>query len=119
MTPFQYGIQFLIERNHLDLSLADSMITYKRDYWDQHNLDSLTTPYNIVMFDAYVHHLPPVVKKFADSAKGNWKTFNDARRLFYLRQIEKNPTMNKHKRGWLSQINDLNKYCTIIEQEHS
>ena len=68
------------------------------------------------MFDAFVQHNPKRVKEWIPEDHTDWKGFNATRRLFYLRLIEKNPSQIKFKRGWMNRLNDLDKYCSILEQ---
>lgn len=99
-----------------DLTLEEALSVYRIDYWDAYNLDSQPLPLCVAMMDAYVQHRPSVVRKLIDAGQGSWKEFNAARRLFYLRLIDKNPSQIKFKRGWMNRMNDLDKYCTILEE---
>ncbi len=114
----KYGIS---KRAHPDvdianLTLEDALAIYRRDYWDFYRLDSFPSPLCIAMFDAYVQHNPKRVKEWIPEDSTDWKTFNASRRLFYLRLIEKNPSQIRFKRGWLARLNDLDKLCSIEEQ---
>ena len=97
-----------------NLSLADAMVIYKRDYWDFYNLNVVDIPLCIVMLDGYVQHRPSVVRQMVKEAKGDWKRFIQKRVEFYLRLIQKKPEMRIYKRGWLNRMNSLSKYCQIV-----
>ena len=100
-----------------DMTLADALQAYKTRYWDFYKLYNFPSPLCIAMFDAFVQHNPKRVAEWIPKDYSNWKGFNESRRLFYLRLIEKNPSQNRFKRGWMNRLNDLDKLCTIESQE--
>ena len=100
-----------------NLSLEDALAIYHRDYWEAYRLDDFPSPLCIAMFDAFVQHNPKRVKEWIPEDHTDWKGFNSQRRLFYLRLIEKNPSQIRFKKGWLNRLSDLDKLCTIEEQE--
>ena len=95
----------------------EALAIYRADYWDFYKLDNFPSPLCIAMFDAFVQHNPKRVAEWIPKDYSDWKGFNSSRRLFYLRLIEKNPSQIKFKRGWLNRLSDLDKLCTIEEQE--
>lgn len=99
-----------------NLSVADAMVVYKRDYWDVHALDGKPFPYSVVLFDSYVQHNPKKVAAWDTQADGDRRAFLEQRRSFYLRLIELNPKEAIFKKGWLNRLGDLSKYCDILEQ---
>ena len=100
-----------------NLSIADAIEIYKRDYWDLHNLDSEESPMCIALLDAYVQHGASNVDIMRKVADGNWQAFIGLRRNYYLKLIQKNPALQKFQRGWMNRMNDLSKYCEISTQE--
>jgi len=100
-----------------NLSLADAYAIYAGEYWNFNRLDSYPCPLNVAMMDACVHHGSKRVSAFLEASGRSWKRFNAERRLFLLKIIAKNPSQNIFKRGWMNRINDLDKYCSILEQE--
>lgn len=100
-----------------NLSLEDALAIYRSAYWDFYKLYNFPSPLCIAMFDAFVQHNPKRVAEWIPKDYSDWKGFNASRRLFYLRLIEKNPSQIKFKRGWLNRLSDLDKLCTIEEQE--
>ena len=100
-----------------NLSLEDALAIYREAYWDFYKLYNFPSPLCIAMFDAFVQHNPNRVLEWIPKDYSDWKSFIDKRRLFYLRLIEKNPSQIKFKRGWMNRLNDLEKLCTIEEQE--
>ena len=99
------------------LSLEGALEIYRSAYWDFYKLYNFPSPLCIAMFDAFVQHNPKRVAEWIPADYGNWKGFNEKRRMFYLRLIEKNPSQIKFKRGWMNRLNDLDKLCTIESQE--
>jgi lysozyme family protein len=144
MTPFQSAVKFLLdheggyvnnpndpggETNYgiskrmypdvdvRNLSIADAMSIYKRDYWDVHSLDTKPFPYSVVLFDSYVQHKPEKVDGWDKQANGDRRAFLELRRSFYLRLIELNEKLGVFKAGWLKRLNELSKACDIFEED--
>jgi len=90
-----------------DLTLADAMVVYKRDYWDANNLDTVVSPLCIVLFDMYVNHRPSVVRKLREESNDNWQTLIQKRKDFYGRLVAQNPSNKVFLKGWLNRANDL------------
>ena len=114
----KYGIS---KRGHpnediANMTLERALELYKQDYWDFYKLYNFPSPLCIAMFDSFVQHNPKRVAEWVPKDYSQWKAFIDRRRLFYLRIIEKNPSQIKYKKGWLNRLNDLEKLCTIEEQ---
>lgn len=103
--------------NIKNLTLADAMVIYKRDYWDAHDLDTRPFPYNVCLFDSYVQHRPDKVQAWDKQANGDRRAFLELRRSFYLRLIELNPKEAVFRNGWLKRLNDLSKYADILEAD--
>lgn len=146
MTPFQNAVTFTIKHEggyvdnsndpggetnygiskreypNLDiknLSVADAITIYKRDYWDANNLDSISNPLSIAAFDSIVQHGAGVVKNWLRQSNGSYQTLIQLRRVFYLNLIQKNPADSEFKIGWMNRLNDLGKYCDILATNHS
>ena len=98
------------------LTLADAMAIYKREYWDFYRLYSLESPFCIVALDSYVQHSPTAVKRMLELSGTNWKLLIQSRIQYYLKLIKKNPDLGRFRKGWMNRMNDLSKYCTIIEE---
>lgn len=86
---------------------------YKRVYWVGNNLDSYSWPYSAACLDSYVQHLPSVASRMIQESNNDLRALLEARRVFYLRLIAKNPVLGKYKKGWLNRINDLSKFCDM------
>ena len=100
-----------------NLTLEGALEIYRSAYWDFYRLDNFPSPLCIAMFDAFVQHNPKRVIEWIPKDYSDWKGFNSQRRLFYLRLIEKNPSQNRFKRGWMNRLSDLDKLCTIEAQD--
>lgn len=140
MTNFQIAIKFVLEREggyvadpldaggetncgiskrtypNIDiknLTLADAMAIYERDYWRHYKLDSVALPLCIVLLDSFIQHSP---KKVLDWWKNSqeWKEIINQRRLYYLKIIQNKPSQIRFKNGWMNRLNELSKYCDII-----
>lgn len=99
-----------------NLTLADALAIYRRDYWDIYNLDKYSLPFSVAAFDSYVQHRPQVVQKMLDEAKEDWKRLITARRDFYGRIVANDPSQAKFLKGWTIRLNHLSKFCGEIEQ---
>ncbi len=97
-----------------NLSLADAMVIYERDYWTPHKLDDKPLGMGVVLFDSYVQHKPTVVDTMYKQSGDDVRAFLEARRHYYLFIIEKNPSQVKYKNGWMNRCNDLAKYVDIV-----
>ena len=86
---------------------------YYRVYWIGNNLDSFDWPYAAACLDTYVQHLPSVARRMIDTSDGDLRTLLEARRIFYLKLIAKNPALAKFKKGWFNRVNDLAKFCQM------
>lgn len=99
-----------------NLTLDQALEVYKRDYWDANNLDVITLPMCVALMDAFVNHQPHSVHKlWVQAGDSNWREFIKLRRLLYLQIISKRPEQEKFRRGWMNRMNDLDKYCQIVE----
>lgn len=99
------------------LSLATALNLYYKEYWLSFGLDSLAFPFSVAALDTYVQHRPDVAAKMLKEANGVLQRLLEARRVFYLNLIGKNPSLIRFKNGWLARIRDLSIYCTQLAQE--
>ena len=96
-----------------ELTRAQAVDRYYHAYWRKAGCENVSLTAAICLFDAAVNC--GVAK-----ARGWWKTipdpkaFNELRRMFYYRLVDKNPTMKRFLKGWLNRLNDLNKYIEIL-----
>lgn len=111
------------------LTLEQAFDIYKKKYWDIYihmrpvsaNLDNLPTALAVAVFDFGVncgpHHALKALGKALES-KNPVKTVNSLREAYYFNLY----SLDRDKygwafKGWMNRLNDLRKYCTIIEQE--
>lgn len=99
------------------LELADAMAVYREKYWDLNNCDKHSLPLCVAVMDSFVQHPPQAVKRMIDAAGGDWRKFVQARKDFYTRIIVANPKFKVFQAGWANRMNDLTKYCEILEQQ--
>lgn len=99
-----------------DLTLAQALEIYYKDYWLKFGLDSLPYPFAVAVFDCYVQHRPAVVQGWLKSCS-DVQSLLEVRRIFYLSLIARNPSLERFRKGWLNRLNDLSKYCSILAQE--
>lgn len=100
-----------------NLTLERAMEIYKTRYWDVNNLDNVPIPLCIAYFDSYVQHNPKRVKDMAERANGNLRAFIEARRQYYKSLQIKKPSLSVFDKGWMNRLNDLSKYCQIVQQD--
>jgi len=99
-----------------ELSFAEAMSIYKRDYWDANGLDSEPSPLCIVLFDMYVNMNRKTVTRLRSESYRDWKRLIQLRKDHYGRICMKDPSQQKYLKGWLNRTNDLHKLCQILEQ---
>ena len=99
-----------------NLTVQRAFEIYQTYYWGAFGLDGIPLPLCVAYFDSYVQHRETTVKDLIDKGQGDLQKFLEARRVFYLSLIDKNPKLIRFKNGWLNRINDLSKYCAIIMQ---
>jgi lysozyme family protein len=99
-----------------NITLAGVMDIYYTDYWMKFGCDKLPHPISLAAFDSFVQHQPAVVQGWLKTTK-DLQEFLELRRVFYLRLIDKNPSLLRFKNGWLARLNDLSKFCSIVQQE--
>jgi lysozyme family protein len=101
------------ELNIKTLTKAQAIEIYKRVYWVANILDSLPWPYSAAAFDTYVQHSDDAARKMIMEAYDDVRKLLEARRVYYLDLIKRNPAFSKYKKGWMARLNDLAKFCTI------
>lgn len=99
-----------------NLTLSQAMDCYYNDYWLKFGCEKLKSPMSFAAFDSFVQHQPTVVQGWLKTSK-DLQEFLELRRVFYLRLIDKNPSFLRFKNGWLARLNDLSKFCSIVQQE--
>ena len=97
-----------------NLTVANAMDIYQRDYWDAYSLDPRAFPYSIALLDSYVQHSPTHVQTWDQQCGDDYKALIQLRRVYYLTLIQKNPKERVFKNGWMNRLNDLGKYCDIL-----
>lgn len=121
-----------------DLTLAQAMEIYERDYWQAGKCDKMLYPISFVHFDACVNHgLGGATKQLqralgfsgsdVDGALGNGtlsaialaepldltNKILDQREAFFKRIVEKDPSQVKFLKGWLNRISHLRHAFTL------
>ena len=99
------------------LTLADAVGVYREKYWDINNCDKYNLPLCVAVLDSYVQHPPKKVQRLIDEGGGDWRVFLKARKDYYARIVANNHSMKVFQKGWTNRMNDLSKYCEILEQE--
>lgn len=102
----------------VDVSLLtpeDALEVYKEKYWNFNNCDKYNLPLCVAVFDSFVQHPPQKVKTLIEEGQGDWRKFVKARKDYYTRIIVANPKMKVFQKGWANRMNDLTKYCEILE----
>ena len=103
-----------VDIKHLTKDLAK--VIYKIHFWDAYSCERLASPLCVVAFDSFVQHNPKLVRQFIDASLPNyWKNILALRRIYYLGLIKKNPALGRFRKGWFNRMNDLSKYCSILE----
>lgn len=101
-----------------ELTFEQAMEIYKQEYWIKFGCDALPFPFAVAAFDCFVQHRPSVVQGWLKPLP-TLQQLLETRRIFYLKLIEKNPSLDRFRKGWLRRLNDLSTYCAILAQEES
>lgn len=117
----KYGIS---KRSYPDvdiksLTVQEAKIIYKRDYWDEMDLDEVEFPLDICMFDTGVlcgRSRAYSWKQALGQDLTNWRKFLEYRMVFHLSRPKK---LRAFVKGWINRVNDLKKFIEIISQESS
>jgi hypothetical protein len=112
-----------------NLTIEQAFDIYKENYWDVYvgmrpvsaNLSNLPTALAVAVFDAGVNCGTANALRWLGKAlenKNPVKVVNDLRGAYYFNLV----SANKDKygwayKGWSNRLNDLRKYCEIVEKE--
>lgn len=112
-----------------NLTLEQAFDIYKTKYWDIYvnmqpvsaNLSNLPTALAVAVFDAGVNCGPHRAIAWLGKAletKNPTKTLCDLRGAYYFNLVSGDRTKyGWAMKGWTNRLNDLRKYCEIIEKE--
>ncbi len=100
-----------------NLTKVQATLIYKSFYWDANSCDKYSLPLCVAVVDSFIQHPISVTKQLIDLGQGDWRKFVQARKDFYTRLIVKEPSMKVFQAGWANRMNDLSKYCEILEND--
>lgn len=84
---------------------------YFRDYWLKAGLDKYPQDKAIVLMNVAVNM--GVAKALAFAGLADFHTVIEAIRDHYAKLIERNPKLEKYRKGWNNRTDDLETYLTI------
>ena len=99
-----------------DLTLEQAMEIYRRDYWDLNGLEKVQTPLCIAVFDMFVNMRRDTSQRLWKESGGDWERLIQLRKDQYGRIASKYPGQQVNLPGWMNRMNNLWKFCKIIEQ---
>ena len=88
---------------------------YYQYYWLEVNCHNMNNVFAVLCFDSAVNHGPKRVQDFLKAAE--WKypeKFLEARKNFYLKIVENNPSQKKFLKGWMNRLNSLEEFIKKI-----
>lgn len=100
-----------------NLTVPLASLIYKAFYFDQYNCGKYELPMAVAVFDAFVQHNPKRVRERMLEGSTNWREFLSKRKDYYTSLIVADPTQKVFQKGWINRMNDLTKYCEILEME--
>lgn len=128
-TKFGIAQKFNQDVSVRDLNLAEAKEIYFDKYWNLTNCGRVTSPVNILYFDAIVNHGTRRATKFLQLAAGSHadgafgpmtlaavvrsdeqeicEAYLDEREAFYYRLVESRPNMSVFLKGWLRRVDSL------------
>lgn len=95
-----------------NLTLEKAMEIYYQDYWKTTGCDLLEMPLATCVINTAIMSGPKKAIKLMDETK-DWKTY-----LYYFKVFLVNLNRPDFLKGWLNRLNDLDKFCTIYDQDH-
>ena len=95
-----------------NLTQADAIAIYQRDFWDAIDADNLPANMQAVAFDTAVLFGQPAARKMIAKAKGNPQSIIDQRRAYITAIIKKTPAQQKFAAGWEDRNKALEKSLT-------
>lgn len=116
------------ELNIKELTIAQALEIYKKDYYDKYKefksspliLDDMPVSYAVAVFDTGVncgvnrtHHWHLTAIKTKDPVK----TLLGLRDARYTDLIAMNSKLKRFHKGWINRLNDLKKYCEILADD--
>lgn len=88
---------------------------YYQYYWLEANCHNMTDKFAVLCFDSAVNHGVGRVRKFLKAAEYKYPDkFLEARKNFYLKIIENNPSQKVFLKGWMNRLKKLKKFIEII-----
>ena len=93
-----------------NLTIEDAKALYKRDYWDKAGLDRYPQDKAVVLMNVAVNM--GVGKAVAFASEPDFQTVIQRIREYYASLIQKNPKLEKYRKGWMNRTNDLQTYLT-------
>lgn len=112
----KYGISKLRypDLNIKELTLAQAIELYERDFWKEFKCDALEMPLAACAFDIYVNHSVSTARMLLrDNA--DWRTVIARRKKFRAERAYRHPPSGQFLNGWIARDQDLSKFCTIYE----
>lgn len=98
-----------------NITKKEAECIYYQYYWCESGCDNYTPKFAVLAFDTAVNHGVGRVKQFLESAEYKYpEKFLEARRNFYHRIVEKNPSQKVFLKGWMNRINRLEKFIENI-----
>lgn len=88
---------------------------YYQYYWLEANCHNMTNKFAVLCFDSAVNHGVKRVQEFLKLAEYKYPAkFLEARKNFYLKIIENNPSQKVFFKGWMNRIKKLEKFIETI-----
>lgn len=88
---------------------------YRKEYWLRVPCDTVSSPYDIVLFDSSVQHLLSRVRSWRSYAS-TWREYLLLRRTYYHERVKDHPDNQKFLHGWLNRLDALEKLCKQVEE---
>ena len=100
-----------------NLTLADAMGLYHRDYWTPAGAASMDFPIGMTMFDTTVNMGVGAAKNWLTQSKMDYHQFIELRWQKYQRIVAANPKEKVFLAGWQNRLNDLKKFIDVHVQD--
>lgn len=94
----------------LHIETSEIYRIYKNEYWNKVVRSDMSGAYACVLFDLAVNSGANRAAKFDKIANGDVKKLIEMRRDFFKKIVANNPSQSVFLKGWLSRIDQIEKY---------
>lgn len=93
-----------------DIRDEEVLDIYRRMYWGPARCEGLPAGLGICHFDWAVNRGVAGAKTTLQEAKGDWRSYNQLRKVWYRARVQARPDQEVFLKGWLGRVDRLDAY---------